>query len=289
MAFSARTNRTCLFAAMTAIVAFTAGCTTFNLDAPVDHSAVRQSAGVSVQMRGSPRIVRNSVTVDGQVPGPGTVPCSSDTQCSGVLPGVLPGNHVVAVTAEVACWYCSPNPTTMSASRSVCLADDPAALNGVAKTAAAKSNGLLMSNPSDTVATTQASTAGSARDRQWQFYRVGGLLSSTGVIRSVANGCLCLQSQMSPSDRNITLGRCDLTGQTAAQNWEKFPSGRFSNGQTDPDAVRLKNSGSQNCITAGANNALTDELCDLSMNATAKETQAWIVRSVTTGQPDPPF
>lgn len=270
--------------ALTAIVIMVAtGCTTFNLDAPADGSAVRQSAGILVQMRGSPRIVRNSVTVDGQVLGTGTVPCSSDTQCSGVLPGVSFGDHVIAVTAEVACWYCTPNPTTMSASRKVCLAVDPAALNSVASTAAAKSDGRLLSNTSDTVATTAASTAGSARDNQWQFYRVGGLLSGRGVVRSVANGCLCLQSRVSPGDRSIMLAQCDMTGQTAAQNWESWPSGTFSNGLTDVSAVRLKNQASQNCITEGANNALTDEACDLSATATAKETQAWIVRSVSTG------
>jgi hypothetical protein len=274
--------------ALTAIVIMVAtGCTTFNLDAPADRSAVRQGAGVPVQMRGSPRIVRNSVTVDGQVPGTGTVPCSSDTQCSGVLPGVSPGDHVIAVTAEVTCWYCTPNPTTFSASRSVCLGNDPAALNSVASTAAAKSSGRLWSNTSDTGATTAMSTAGSATDHQWQFYRVG--LSPGGVIRSVANGCLCLQSRVSPSDHSITFARCDLTGQTAAQNWERWPSGTFSNGQTDPNAFRLRNLASYNCITEGANNALTDEACDLSATATAKETQAWIVRSVSMGQVTQPF
>jgi hypothetical protein len=255
----------------TVLVGLLTGCVSFNLVSPQDKAAVRNGSGVPVDAKASPHFDKFSITVDTQPTA--AVPCQTDSACAG--PVTVPaGTHAMAFSADAPCWYCSPREYTWSETRSVCVGHDPAILAASAVVAAVKTSGKVWTNVSDNAAT--VATAGASNDAKWRTYNLSGGLQAIGLIQSVANDCLCMQSSGDPAHPGVQLAWCDFTKATPSQIWESWPAG---NGNAS--AHRYKNSGSQNCLTEEASGSLEDRNCDLSIGATPNDAQIWTLTNGT--------
>jgi hypothetical protein len=251
-----------------AFVGLLSGCTSYNVVSPQDKMAVRNGSAVQVDATATPRFVNFSITVDSQPAG--SVPCQSDGECAGPL-AISAGNHSVMFSADIPCWYCGSD-YKPSVTRSICMGHSPATYATAAVVASAKTDGQVWNNVSDSGTGTVAA-GGASNDTKWRTYNLSGGLQSLGLIQSVANDCLCMQSRNDPSNHGIQLAWCDFSKGTQTQIWESWPPG---NG--DPGAHRYKNFGSQNCITEGASGSLEDRTCDLSNGATPNSSQIWTLK-----------
>ncbi len=243
------------------------GCSSYSVVSPQDKATVRNGSAVPVDATASPRFVTFSIRVDNQPVV--TVPCPSDGECKGPL-SVSAGNHSIVFSAEIPCWYCSSS-YTPSETRSVCVGQPPAVFATMALAASAKPDGQVWNNVSDS-ATGTVAAGGTSNDTMWRTYPFSQF-QSIGLIQSVANGCLCMQSRNDPSNPGIQLAWCDFTKATTTQMWESFPSG-----DGNANAHRYKNTGSQKCITEGTSGSLEDQTCDLSLGAAPNPAQIWTLK-----------
>lgn len=261
-----------LYAAVvgTALVGLVSGCASYNVVSPQENTTVRNGSAVQVDATATPRFISFSIAVDAQPAG--SVPCPSDGECAGPL-ALSAGKHSVAFSAVIPCWYCSSN-YTPTLTRSICVAQSPTVYGTSAVFASASSDGQVWTNASDSTAMVAA--ASMSTNNMWRTYNLSGGLQSVGLIQSLTNDCLCMQSRNDPSNPGIQLALCDFSKSTATQIWESWPSGNGTTG-----AHRYKNIASQNCITEGASRALEDRTCDLSTGAVPNPSQIWTLKDGT--------
>lgn len=114
------------------------------------------------------------------------------------------GNIQLIATGTLPCSTCSGGTSTLTVERNVCVYPG-------ANTSPAKSFALVADNalgvdgrgPSPNVVPNAAGP-----ETRWEFIRVGGFASSSGLIRSALNSCLCLRSPDASSGSAVTLATC---------------------------------------------------------------------------------
>jgi hypothetical protein len=199
----------------------------------------------------------------------------SDAQSKGQL-SLAAGAHSIIATATVPCWYCTAKAWQASFQTNFCVASQTST-NTPSKTALAKGDNLSWAKTSDT-AVGVAADSGSLTTR-WNLIRLGGIASTTGLIKSTENDCLCIRSMDAQQGTPISLAVCD--GSDVLQQWQALQMPPFGTGN-----YRIQNNGrvvSDACLTEGANGVLVQRACNDTPD------QLWSVRDNTNGQLGPPF
>jgi hypothetical protein len=249
-------------------------CSSFSITSPQDGTVVKLPATTNVTVGANPSMTGLQVKVDGADVS-NQIAFVSDAQSRGPL-SLPAGRHAISATATVPCWYCSPQPWQASFQTNVCVAGQTSPATP-SKTALAKGDTLSWVKTSDTTVG-MAPDAG-AVSTHWSLIRLGGIASSTGLIQSTENECLCMRSMAAASDTPIGLAVCD--GTDPLQQWQALQVPPFG-----PGNYRIQNNGrgiSDACLTEGANNVLVQRPC----NDTPQ--QLWSIRDNITGMLGSPF
>ena len=257
-----------------AAVSLLTACSNFGISAPTDGSLIKSPPPTPVTITANPSMTSLVVKLNG------TDVTSSMTATSGsVVNGsvMAPAGKLNVLTADanVDCWYCSPKTQQMHHQVTFCVA--PASgLGSMSKTAFANGDKLSWSKTSDTA-------VGVAQDQntfvtQWNLIRLGGITSSTGLISSTQDSCLCMRSMDTNQNTPIGLALCDPNDST--QQWQALQIPNTGN------AYRVQNTGraiSDACLTEGNNNVLVQRACNDQPN------QLWTFKDLTTGTFGSPF
>jgi len=224
------------------------GCVSFSMTQPPDNTRIVLPAPLPVEIQGTPRITTAQARVDA-TPAPVQWTYSPDSRiASGPLsvpPGVPVGTHTLTVEADVPCWYCAGGSFRQQASRSFCAAN-PGPLNvagvpNMSTKSKADGNAWVIQTGSPPSVSVRANTGTSTS--VWLFQ--GSRLSQIGVIQSVDQPCMCLQSTDAQQGTPIGLAGCN--SKDATQLWQAMPSGSFiffqNNGRGISDACLTSSGG----------------------------------------------
>ncbi len=254
------------------------GCASFSISEPKDGATVRLPAKTTIIVEASPSMSNLVVKVDGTNVN-NQINYVSGQKFQGDL-SLPAGRHSITAEADVPCgWYCSgqyQQTIHELSQRSFCVADQTS-LTTPSKTALAKRDNLSWTKTSDT-------TVGVAPDNgtlmpRWNLLPLGGIGSSTGLIQSTENSCLCMRSVDASQNTPIGLAICDSND--ATQQWQALQVPPFGTGN-----FRIQNNGrgiSDACLTEGSNNVLIQRSCNDTPD------QLWSIRDNTNGQLVPPF
>jgi len=249
------------------------GCASFSISDPKD-GALNLPATTTVTVIATPSMSGVVVKVDGNDVS-NQINYVSDQRSSGNLT-LAAGRHSITAQATVPCWYCSPQSWQASFQANVCVGA-VTALGTMTKIALAKADGLSWSKTSDT--TVGVATDTGTTMTRWNTNRLGGIASTTGLIQSTENGCLCMRSMDGSQNTPIGLAICD--GNDATQQWQALQVAPFGTGN-----FRVQNNGraiSDACLTEGANGVLVQRACNDTPD------QLWSFRDNSTGALGPPF
>lgn len=249
-------------------------CVSFSISEPTDGAIVRLPAKTTVIVKASPSMSGVVVKADGTDVS-NQINYVSDLQRQGDLSEAA-GRHSITAEADVPCWYCYPRTWRASYQTNFCVAAENS-LTTPSKTALAKGDNLSWTKTSDTTLGV-AADAGTLMTR-WNLIRLGGFASSTGLIQSTENSCLCMRSMDNQQGTPIGLAICDPND--APQQWQALQVAPFGNGN-----FRFQNNGraiSSACLTEGPNNVLIQRSC------IDRPDQLWSIRDNTNGQLGSPF
>jgi hypothetical protein len=264
----------CTSSPLAALAIALSSCSSFSITAPRDGGIVLAPATTPITVKASPSMTALRVAIDGNdVTGQINSISAGESIGQVALP---PGMHTVTASADVACWYCSPQPWQATYQNKFCVATQTSTATA-SKTALAKGDGRSWNKTSNTTVGVAADT-GTLMTR-WTLVSKGGFTSTTGQIRSTENTCLCMRSMDAAQGTPVGLALCDPND--PLQQWQalQMPPGGTGN-------YRVQNTGrgvSDACLTEGANDVLIQRSC----NDTPE--QLWSVRDNTTGQLGLPF
>lgn len=194
----------------------------------------------------------------------------SDKRSEGNL-NLPPGAHTITAEAEVYCWYCSQQTSHRTDREVFCVGGGMPVLGALTKVAISASDGRQwFKTASNTVGL--GTDDGSPKFR-WNLIRRGGFASSTGLIQSAEDACLCMTSTDDRQDTPIGLAICDEDDPT--QQWQALPVLGM------PGAYLFQNTGrgiSDACLTEGPKDELIQRANKLAAN------QHWRMRENATGQ-----
>jgi hypothetical protein len=220
------TMRTLLAALLPLILV---GCVNFSMTQPPDNTRIVLPATLPVEIQATPRITTARANVDGTAAPVQWTYSPDSSMASGpmsVPPGVPVGTHTLTVEADVPCWYCAGGSFRQQASRSFCAASpgpiNVAGVPNITTISKADGNAWIIRTGSPPSVSVGANTGTSTSI--WLFQ--GSRFSQAGVIQSVDQPCLCLQSTDAKQDTPIGLAGCN--SKDATQVWQALPSGTFA-------------------------------------------------------------
>lgn len=257
-----------------AAIAALAACSSFDVVRPKDGTVVTLPATTNVTIDGSPRLSGVRLRVDGTDHSNQLTMNSSATRSEGNL-SLPAGNHSIEVEADVPCWYCTGQSFHHTAQRKICVAS-PGSPSAPSKTPRANAPGSLSwSTASDERVVVAA--AGTTLNTRWNFRRLGGIASSTGLIESIQFPCRCLRSMEATQGAPVGLVMCDIND--PLQQWQSLQAtGAYPSGN-----LRFQNNGrglSDACLTEGP--APDKLLIQRACNDTPD--QVWRITDNITGQ-----
>jgi hypothetical protein len=256
---------------LAAIAALTA-CSSFEVVQPKYGAIVTLPANTNVVINGNPSLSGVRVQVDGTDYSNQLMSVSA-ARSEGDL-NLLAGYHSIEVEADVPCWYCSGQSFHHTAQRKICVVP-PGPLLVPSKTPRDNAPGNLSWATASEEKVVLATDAGTPRTR-WNFRRLGGIASSSGLVESIEFPCRCLRSMVDTQGAPVGLAMCDTSDplqQWQALNVLAFPPGNF----------RFQNNGrgvSDACLTEGP--APDKLLIQRACNDTPD--QVWSITDNTTGQ-----
>ncbi len=255
-----------------------AGCVT--ITQPQDGAATsRNLAGVSsvtaeVSFRSQLCAGTFNATLDGNNVTAQFSPSGAQLQ-QATFANLAPGLHTLTASADtLQYWILFPYCGSGTDTANFCVPIQYS-IATPSKTAFANRDNLSWLKASDTTVTVAADVGASFN--RWNLIRLGGIASSTGLIQSTDNSCLCMRSMDDRQSTPIGLALCNP--QDATQQWQALqipPSGSF----------RFQNNGrgvSDACLTEGPNLSLIQRSC------LDTPDQLWKVRDNTNGQFGSPF
>jgi hypothetical protein len=249
-----------------AVAAILSGCA-FDISAPKTGAVVGSPTKVVVESTAS--MSGLEVRVDGtdysnQILSVG----GSDKRSEGNL-NLAPGAHTITAEADVYCWYCSQRTSHRTDREVFCVGGGMPVLGPLTKVAISESDGRHWFKTTNNTIGLGIDTGTPAF--RWNMIRRGGIGSSTGLIQSAEDACLCMTSTNDRQDTPIGLAFCDWDDPT--QQWQAL--------QITTGVFLFQNTGrgiSDACLTEGPNNELIQRA-----NKTAAN-QHWRIRDNTTGQ-----
>lgn len=276
MPVSLRIALTCVrgLAATVAAAGSLSACVSFGITAPRDGTLFKNPVTTDVVVGASPSMTGLQVKLDGNDVS-NQIGFVSDAQSRGPL-SLAVGNHSIVATATVPCWYCSPQSWQASFQTNVCVSAQ-ASLTTPSTSALAKRDNLGWARTSDTTVGVAADTG--TLTTRWNLLRLGGFASTTGLIRSTENDCLCMRSMAASPDTPIGLALCD--GADVLQQWQALQVAPIVTGY-----YRFQNNGrgvSDACLTEGANGVLIQRACNDTPD------QLWSIKDKITGMSVSPF
>lgn len=261
-------------AATVAAAGSLSACVSFSITAPPDGTIFKNPVTTDVVVGANPSMTGLQVKLDGTDVS-NQIGFVSDVQSRGAV-SLAVGKHSIVATATVPCWYCSPQAWQASFQANVCVSSQTS-LTTPSRTALAKRDNLGWARTSDTTVGVAADTG--TLSTRWNLIRLGGIASTTGLIQSTENDCLCMRSMDAAQDTPIGLALCD--GNDATQQWQALQMPPFGTGN-----YRIQNNGrgiSDACLTEGASGVLVQRACN------DMPDQLWSIKSTTTGMLGAPF
>ncbi|MEP6609410.1 MAG: ricin-type beta-trefoil lectin domain protein [Burkholderiaceae bacterium] len=253
------------------VVAALTACSSFDVVQPKDGAIITLPARTKVAMQGNPGLSGVQVKVDGADVS-NQMNYVASARSEGDL-ALLAGNHTINVQADVPCWYCSGQSYRPTEQRKICVIP-PGPLTGPSKTARSNATGKLSWSTASSTSVVVGIDASTPKTR-WNFRRLGGFASTTGLIESAEFPCRCLRSMAATQGEPIGLATCDDSD--VLQQWQSLPEVTFG-----PGNFRFQNNGrgiSDACLTEGAapDRILLQRACN------TLSTQAWSIKDNTTG------
>ncbi len=223
-------------------VALQVGCSSLTIQEPKDNIFIVSGVSTPVIAVARPQFTSSKVTINGNDVTQ-QMQQVSPQQIQGNF-SLADGNHGILVEAVVPCWYCSGSSTRIEFSRQVCVVPQTPQ-TGPFKSAYSVGSGQSWGPGSPDLP--RLITNGVAQQTRWNFRRLAGAFSSTGLIESSDAPCRCLRSTALAQGVLIILAMCNESD--PMQQWQSLSIPASGSSQ-----FRFQNNGfgtSEACLTEG--------------------------------------